>query len=164
MRIADLNQIGILQSAFCNRLAEAAGVEPAHATRGGLADRCHTVRRRLQIWRRVQESNPQDLSPGLVFRTSCQPTQHYPPFAKFGRSTTIRTQTFGVGIRRAKTVDTMLPGKNLVHVVGLAPTKDNQVRLIYSQVPLLLSHTCGRTEDVGLCHIRNSQFEFLLLC
>ena len=31
----------------------------------------------------------------------------------------------------------------LVHVVGLAPTKDNQVRLIYSQVPLLLSHTCA---------------------
>ena len=32
--------------------------------------------------------------------------------------------------------------KKLVHVVGLAPTKDNQVRLIYSQVLLLLSHTC----------------------
>ena len=34
------------------------------------------------------------------------------------------------------------PKRILVHVVGLAPTKDNQVRLIYSQVPLLLSHTC----------------------
>ena len=34
-------------------------------------------------------------------------------------------------------------GNELVHVVGLAPTKDNQVRLIYSQVPLLLSHTCA---------------------
>ena len=31
---------------------------------------------------------------------------------------------------------------DLVHVVGLAPTKDVEVRLIYSQVPLLLSHTC----------------------
>src|SRR5260370_31284988 len=29
-------------------LAEAAGVEPAHAMRGDLANRCHTVRRRLQ--------------------------------------------------------------------------------------------------------------------
>ena len=29
-------------------------------------------------------------------------------------------------------------------MVGLAPTKDTQVRLIYSQVLLLLSHTCIR--------------------
>ena len=29
-------------------LAEAAGIEPAHAKRGDLANRCHTVRRRLQ--------------------------------------------------------------------------------------------------------------------
>jgi hypothetical protein len=35
-----------------------------------------------------------------------------------------------------------IPKEKLVHVVGLAPTKDNQVRLIYSQVLLLLSHTC----------------------
>ena len=35
-----------------------------------------------------------------------------------------------------------IPKIILVHVVGLAPTKDNQVRLIYSQVLLLLSHTC----------------------
>ena len=35
-----------------------------------------------------------------------------------------------------------IPEETLVHVVGLAPTKDNQVRLIYSQVLLLLSHTC----------------------
>ena len=32
-------------------LAEAAGVEPAHATRGDLANRCHTVRRRLRRMR-----------------------------------------------------------------------------------------------------------------
>ena len=31
----------------------------------------------------------------------------------------------------------------VVHVVGLAPTKDDHVRLIYSQVPLLLGHTCA---------------------
>lgn len=29
-------------------LAEAAGLEPAHAMRGDLANRCHTIRRRLQ--------------------------------------------------------------------------------------------------------------------
>ena len=29
-------------------LAEAAGLEPAHALRGDLANRCHTIRRRLQ--------------------------------------------------------------------------------------------------------------------
>ena len=37
----------ILKSAISNRLAEAAGVEPARALRDGLANRCHTVRRRL---------------------------------------------------------------------------------------------------------------------
>ena len=31
------------------KLAEATGVEPAHATRGELANRCHTVRRRLHL-------------------------------------------------------------------------------------------------------------------
>lgn len=35
-----------------------------------------------------------------------------------------------------------IPKILLVHVVGLAPTKDTEVRLIYNQVPLLLSHTC----------------------
>ena len=39
--------IRILKSAIRNRLAEAAGVEPARALRDGLANRCHTVRRRL---------------------------------------------------------------------------------------------------------------------
>src|SRR6059036_2301947 len=51
MRIADSKSICILQSAIVNRLAEAAGVEPAHAMRGDLANRCHTIRRRLQRFR-----------------------------------------------------------------------------------------------------------------
>ena len=34
---------------------------------------------------------------------------------------------------------------DLVHVVGLAPTKDHQVRLIYSQEPLLLGITHARS-------------------
>ena len=38
---------GIADWRFRNRLAEAAGVEPARALRGDLANRCHTVRRRL---------------------------------------------------------------------------------------------------------------------
>lgn len=67
-------------------LAEAAGVEPAHAMRGDLANRCHTIRRRLRkdmphplppvvltIWRKVKESNPRDALLGLVFKTSCAP-------------------------------------------------------------------------------------------
>ena len=46
-------------------LAEATGLEPAGALRGGLANRCHTIRRRLQkcfslrVWRKGQESNLQ---------------------------------------------------------------------------------------------------------
>ena len=49
-----------------NRLAEATGLEPARALRDDLANRCHTVRRRLQkvlsqekFWRKGQESNLQ---------------------------------------------------------------------------------------------------------
>ena len=38
----------------------------------------------------------------------------------------------------------------LVHVVGLAPTKDIRVRLIYSQVPLLLGHTCNGSQVSNL--------------
>src|SRR5712692_10488035 len=51
MRIADLESISIQQSAISNRLAEATGVEPAHAKRGDLANRCHTIRRRLRRFR-----------------------------------------------------------------------------------------------------------------
>ena len=36
------------QSEIGNVLAEAAGVEPARAMRGDLANRCHTIRRRLR--------------------------------------------------------------------------------------------------------------------
>ena len=42
-------------------LAEAAGVEPAHAMRGDLANRCHTIRRRLLRFRNADcgfETNP----------------------------------------------------------------------------------------------------------
>ena len=43
-----------------------------------------------------------------------------------------------------------IPEDTLVHVVGLALTKDNQVRLIYSQALLLLSHTCRRVRNEGV--------------
>ena len=43
--------ISILQSAISNHLAEATGLEPAHAVRGDLANRCHTIRRRLRRFR-----------------------------------------------------------------------------------------------------------------
>ena len=46
------------------------------------------------------------------------------------------------------------PTETLVHVVGLAPTKDNQVRLIYSQVLLLLSHTCEMEFRFQISHAR----------
>ena len=56
------------------RLAEATGVEPVHAMRGDLANRCHTIRRRLpKDWRKAKESNPRDAMLGLVFKTSCAP-------------------------------------------------------------------------------------------
>ena len=56
-------------------LAEAAGLEPAHAKRGDLANRCHTIRRRLQVvnWRKGQESNLQATS-AVVFGTTALPS------------------------------------------------------------------------------------------
>src|SRR5712692_2869346 len=55
-------------------LAEAAGLEPAHAVRGDLANRCHTVRRRLQFmnWRKGQELNLQATN-AVVFGTTALP-------------------------------------------------------------------------------------------
>jgi hypothetical protein len=46
----------------------------------------------------------------------------------------------------------------LVHVVGLAPTKDIQVRLIYSQVLLLLSHTCAHEFQISNLRSQISNF------
>ena len=62
-------------------LAEAAGVEPAHAARGDLANRCHTVRRRLQVvnWRKGQDLNLQATS-AVVFGTTALPVRL--PFQK----------------------------------------------------------------------------------
>jgi hypothetical protein len=48
-----------------------------------------------------------------------------------------------------------IPKETLVHVVGLAPTKDNEVRLIYSQVLLLLSHTCKWNSDFKSHHTQD---------
>ena len=52
--------------------------------------------------------------------------------------------------------------KDLVHVVGLAPTKDIRVRLIYSQVPLLLGHTCNGSQ---VSNLGKQDFKFTIhLC
>ena len=58
-------------------LAEAAGVEPAHAKRGDLANRCHTVRRRLQLvnWRKGQDLNLQATECAVVFGTTALPVR-----------------------------------------------------------------------------------------
>ena len=72
-----ISTIRILKSAIHDRLAEAAGVEPARALRDGLANRCHTVRRRLREildWRKGQDSNPQALS-AVVFGTTALPVR-----------------------------------------------------------------------------------------
>ena len=77
--------IGNHQSKIGNVLAEAAGVEPAHAMRGDLANRCHTIRRRLRktalldiaggsdILAEGEGVEPSRLLLGLVFKTSCAP-------------------------------------------------------------------------------------------
>jgi hypothetical protein len=130
-------------------LAEAAGLEPAHAMRGDLANRCHTVRRRL---RKTCPPATAGGSDNLAEGEGVEPSRR---IARPGFQDQLRanarhlpnlagTPGFEPRISGLESDGLPLayaPREFLVHVVGLAPTKDNQVRLIYSQVPLLLSHT-----------------------
>src|SRR2546425_8182764 len=75
MRIADLKSISIHQSAIRNRLAEAAGLEPAHAVRGDLASRCHTIRRRLHRLAEGTGLEPASDKCAVVFGTTALPVR-----------------------------------------------------------------------------------------
>src|SRR3989442_7796582 len=130
-------------------LAEAAGLEPAHAMRGDLVPThrdCHTIRRRLlkdcppataggsDIWRKGQDSNLQATS-AVVFGTTALPVRL--PFQEKQRSLVfvlwtlkLRNPYVQIRARESKSEDQSTKFFFLVHVVGLAPTKDNQVRLI----------------------------------
>ncbi len=57
------------------RLAEAAGLEPAHAMRGGLANRCHTVRRRLRNLAEGTGLEPASAKCAVVFKTTALPVR-----------------------------------------------------------------------------------------
>ena len=134
-------------------LAEAAGLEPAHAMRGDLANRCHTIRRRLQIvhplppvvltiWRKVKESNPRDVLLGLVFKTSCAPPRA--TFQHLAGTPGFEPRISGLesdGLPLAYAPST--PG-----ACGRTRTYEVVRRLIYSQVLLLLSHTCEGISDL----------------
>src|SRR5437660_6891773 len=80
MRIADSKSICILQSAMVLTLAEAAGVEPAHAMRGDLANRCHTIRRRLHRLAEGTGLEPASDKCAVVFKTTALPVRL--PFQK----------------------------------------------------------------------------------
>ena len=56
-------------------LAEAAGVEPAHAVRGDLANRCHTVRRRLRRLAEGTGLEPASDKCAVVFKTTALPVR-----------------------------------------------------------------------------------------
>ena|SRR5882724_5933180 len=119
--------------------------------RGDLANRCHTIRRRLRKTCPPATAGGSDflaegtgLEPAsdkcaVVFKTTALPVRL--PFQKnFGLR--IAECEFASSKPAVFEAEIRNPQFLLVHVIGLAPTKDNQVRLIYSQVPLLLSHTC----------------------
>ncbi len=57
------------------RLAEAAGLEPAHAKRGDLANRCHTVRRRLHRLAEGTGLEPASDKCAVVFGTTALPVR-----------------------------------------------------------------------------------------
>ena len=56
-------------------LAEAAGVEPAHAMRGDLANRCHTIRRRLHRLAEGTGLEPASDKCAVVFGTTALPVR-----------------------------------------------------------------------------------------
>ena len=91
------------------------------------------------IWRKVKESNPRDVFARPGFQDQLRATaRHLPNLAG----------TPGFEPRISGLESDGLPlayaQEFLVHVVGLAPTKDNQVRLIYGQV-LCCSATHARS-------------------
>src|SRR2546429_8925182 len=136
MRIADLKSISIHQSAIRNRLAEAAGVEPAHAMRGDLANRCHTIRRRLHRLAEGTGVEPASDKCAVVFGTTALPVRL--PFQEEFRiancgfalgplpfAVLAGTLGFEPRISILETDGLLLayiPKRFLVHVVGLAPT------------------------------------------
>ena len=107
-------------------LAEATGVEPAHAMRGDLANRCHTVRRRLHRLAEGTGVEPASDKCAVVFGTTALPVRlPFRTFPIFNCRLPIDSESGRpIGNRQ------LAIGNELVHVVGLAPTKDNQVRLI----------------------------------
>lgn len=106
-------------------MAEAAGVEPAHAMRGDLANRCHTIRRRLRRMAEGTGLEPASDRCAVVFRTTALPIRL--PFHD-DDSNLARTLRFEL---RTSILETdglpvsLHPCRSLVHVVGLAPTKDS---------------------------------------
>ena len=58
-----------------DNLAEAAGLEPAHALRGDLANRCHTVRRRLLRLAEGTGLEPASDKCAVVFGTTALPVR-----------------------------------------------------------------------------------------
>src|SRR5438132_6159224 len=116
-------------------LAEAAGVEPAHAMRGDLANRCHTIRRRLHRLAEGTGLEPASDKCAVVFKTTALPVRL--PFQEIlicefeiRMAGTPGFEPRISGFESDGLPLSLRPNKSLVHVVGLAPTKDNQVRLI----------------------------------
>ena len=56
-------------------VAEAAGLEPAHAMRGDLANRCHTIRRRLHRLAEGTGLEPASDKCAVVFGTTALPVR-----------------------------------------------------------------------------------------
>ena len=90
----------------------------------------------LTIWRKVKELNPRDVLLGLVFKTSCAP-----PRATFQNL----AGTPGFEPRISGLESDGLPlayAPKIPGACGRTRTYEVVGRLIYSQVLLLLSHTC----------------------
>ena len=103
-------------------LAEAAGLEPAHAMRGDLANRCHTIRRRLRSLAEGEGVEPSRRLARPGFQDQLRATaRHLPNLARtlrFELRTSI-LETDGLPV-------SLHPCRTLVHVVGLAPTKSER--------------------------------------
>lgn len=65
----------MLSESTAETLAEAAGLEPAHAVRGDLANRCHTIRRRLHLLAEGTGLEPASDKCAVVFGTTALPVR-----------------------------------------------------------------------------------------
>lgn len=114
--------------------------------RGDLANRCHTIRRRLHRMAEGTGLEPASDKRAVVFKTTALPVRL--PFHEiFKVAGTLRFE-LRMSILETGGLPVSLHPCNRFGACGRTRTYEgHDVRLIYSQVPLLLGHTCNESAN-----------------